>query len=154
MLDPETTPIFENWNDKTRNAPCNPGVPIPENCKDIDPAIVDCVVEELLYYTQLHVDKHNEYRRLHKDTPDLEVDLEIACQAYVWVDWMANVKKNVVQPEYYETDGMGYKIESFAVDWHPYYKYEDRMYDSERHYDYSTGRAVDDTTDCADIYEC
>ena len=48
MLDPEATPIFENWNDKTRNAPCNPGVPIPENCKDIDPAIVDCVVEEVL----------------------------------------------------------------------------------------------------------
>ena len=96
LLDPDTELLFEDWNNKTRNAPCNPGVPIPQYCKDkVDPAIVDCVVEDLMYYSQLHVDKHNEYRRLHKDTPDLEIDLDIACRVYEWVDWMAKEEKGI-----------------------------------------------------------
>ena len=49
---------------------------------------------------------------------------------------------------------MGYRIETFAVDFHPYHLYEERMYNNSVHYDYSTGKAFNDTAECADAYEC
>jgi len=71
--------------DNGDSTPINPGVEIPESCRAIgitdesDRAYIDLVA-----YNQLRLRIHNEKRRLHQNTPDLEFDLDIACQAQYW----------------------------------------------------------------------
>jgi len=40
-------------------------------------------------YNLLQLAKHNEYRRLHVDTPDLVYDAELAAHAFAWSTYLA-----------------------------------------------------------------
>ena len=61
-------------------------VAIPAYCS----ANFDCAtIREIFDYTGVRVQEHNQRRRRHRNTPDVSLNLDIACQAKTWANHLA-----------------------------------------------------------------
>jgi hypothetical protein len=61
-------------------------VAIPTSCS----ANFDCAtIRDIFDYTGVRVLEHNQRRRLHRNTPDVSLNLDIACQAKTWANHLA-----------------------------------------------------------------
>ena len=58
---------------------------IPDSCE----AFTCDIVKDVYDYTNTRVQEHNKRRRRHLNTPDVAMNLDIACQAKKWSDHMA-----------------------------------------------------------------
>ena len=57
---------------------------MPESCQDLIDIFGEEVVDDLTAYNTKRLEEHNAKRALHADTPALETNLDLACQAMWW----------------------------------------------------------------------